>query len=360
MDQKLKTKSKSDNMSDKISIEFDSLVKKIPNIGYDWHKKELIKNANLNKKFIGRNIQEIPEISKIKKDSCIIISAGPSIHKQQSIKKILDSNYTGTTIAVDGSYVSCIKAGLFPDFVITMDPHPTRVVRWFGDPDFEKHTINDDYFTRQDLDLDFREDSVLHNKEIINLVDKNSQKSKLIISSTSSSTVTKRVIDTNFKDIFWYNPLVDDPEKKNSITRNLWELNKLPCINTGGTVGTVAWLIAASNLKFESIGLVGMDFGYHNEIPFDETQTYYELIDYVGSNIDFEKYFLFTENPVNGLKYYTDPTYYWYKKNFLDIVGRIPNAKTYNCTDGGTLVESPITLVKLDEFLLKFKKNNLD
>ena len=91
MGQKLKTKSKKVNMSDKISIEFDSLVKKIPNIGYDWHKNELIKNANLNKQFIGRNIKEIPEISKIKKDSCIIISAGPSIHKHQSIKKMMYS-----------------------------------------------------------------------------------------------------------------------------------------------------------------------------------------------------------------------------------------------------------------------------
>ena len=27
-------------MTDKISIEFDSLVKKIPDIGYDWHKND--------------------------------------------------------------------------------------------------------------------------------------------------------------------------------------------------------------------------------------------------------------------------------------------------------------------------------
>ena len=340
-------------MSDKISIEFDSLVKKIPNIGYDWHKKELIKNANLNKQFIGRNIKEIPEISKIKKDSCIIISAGPSIHKQQSIKKILDSNYTGTTIAVDGSYVSCIKAGLFPDFVITMDPHPTRVVRWFGDPDFEKHISNDDYYARQDLDIDFRNNSTSHNKEIIDLVDKYSKKTKILISSTSSSTVTKRVINTNFEDIYWYNPLVDNPDEKNSITRNVWNINKLPCINTGGTVGTVSWVIAASHFKIKTIG-------YHIEIPFKETQTYYELIDYVGSNIDFEKYFLFTENPINGKKYYTDPTYYWYKKNFLEIIEKVSNVSTYNCTDGGTLLEAPINLVSLDEYLLKYNKNKIN
>jgi len=347
-------------MTDKISIEFDSLVKKIPDIGYDWHKKDLLINANLNKHFIGMSIKELPEINEIKKDSCIIISAGPSVHKQQSIKKILDSSYTGTIIAVDGSYASCLKAGLFPDYVITMDPHLSRVVRWFGDPDFEKHTLNDDYFARQDLDLDFRDNSISHNKEIIDLVDKYSHRSKLLIASTSSSAVVNRVINTNFDDIYWYNPLVDDPDNNNSITRKLWDLNKLPCINTGGTVGTVSWVIAAAHIKINTIGLVGMDFGYHNDIPFNETQTYYELIDYVGSDIDFKKYFLFTEYPISGILYYTDPTYYWYKKNFLEIIDKVSDVRTFNCTDGGTLVEDKIILISLNDYLVKFSMKDLN
>jgi hypothetical protein len=278
----------------------------------------------------------------------------------------LDSYYTGTIIAVDGSYVACLKAGLYPDYVITMDPHPTRVVRWFGDPDFDKNTLNDDYyarddyFSRQDLDLDFREDSISHNKETIDLVDKYSHRSKLLISSTSSSTVVNRVINTNFNDIYWYNPLVDDPDNNNSITRKLWDLNKLPCMNTGGTVGTVSWVIATTHFKINAIGLVGMDFGYHNGIPFKDTQTYYELIDYVGQDIDFNKYFLFNKYPINGITYYTDPTYYWYKKNFLELIEKVPYVRTYNCTDGGTLVEDNIILVSLNDFLSKYKKKDIN
>ena len=89
-----------------------------------------------------------------------------------------------------------------------------------------------------------------------------------------------------------------------------------------------------------------------NEIPFNETQTYYELLDYVGSNIDFKKYFLFTEYPVTGVMYYTDPTYYWYKKNFLEIIEKVPKVRTFNCTDGGTLVDDKIIMSTLNDYLL--------
>ena len=346
-------------MVEQKTSEFEKLITRIPDIGYNWHKNDLIKNAKSNSNLIDKSIKELPKFNGIKKDTCIIISSGPSVRKQHSIKKILDSSYTGTIIAVDGSYVACLKAGLYPDYVITMDPHPSRVVRWFGDPDFEKHILNDDYFNRQDLDSDFRDNSISHNKEIIDLVNKHSHRSKLLIPSTSSSTVVDRVFKTNF-EIYWWNPLVDNPDNNISITRKLWNLNKLPCINTGGTVGTVSWLIAATHFKIDSIVLVGMDFGYHNDIQFNETQTYYELIDYVGSDIELEKYFLYTEYPIDGGIYYSDPTYYWYKKNFLEIIDKVPNARTYNCTDGGTLVEEKITITSLNDFLLKSKKGEFN
>jgi len=69
----------------------------------------------------------------------------------------------------------------------------------------------------------------------------------------------------------------------------------------------------------------------------------------------FKKYFPFTEFPLNGNLYYTDPTYYWYKKNLLEIIEKVPNVRTYNCTDGGTLVEDKIILVSLNDFLSKYK-----
>ncbi len=39
---------------------------------------------------------------------------------------------------------------------------------------------------------------------------------------------------------------MDDPTQTGSLTRRLYEMNKLPCMNTGGNVGTTAWIFANS------------------------------------------------------------------------------------------------------------------
>ena len=66
----------------------------------------------------------------------------------------------------------CLKSGIIPDYVLTLDPHPKRVVRWFGDYNFENNQLNDDYFARQDLDVDFRNNSIEQNLNNIELVNK--------------------------------------------------------------------------------------------------------------------------------------------------------------------------------------------
>ena len=80
---KLKKKLKKNKLSDGISLEFENLVNRIPDIGYEWHKKHLLKNAKLNNDHIEKSIKGLHGIIKIKKDSCIIISSGPSVHKQK-------------------------------------------------------------------------------------------------------------------------------------------------------------------------------------------------------------------------------------------------------------------------------------
>ena len=59
-----------------------------------------------------------------------------------------------------------------------MDPHAKRVVRWFGDPNYEENLDGDDYFSRQDLDIDLRENSLKNNIINIDLVNKFAPRSK--------------------------------------------------------------------------------------------------------------------------------------------------------------------------------------
>ena len=125
-------------------------------------------------------------------------------------------------------------------------------------------------------------------------------------------------------------------------------------MNTGGNVGSAAWVFASEILKIKKIALVGMDFGYYSDLPYEKTQTYYELVNFIGEkkliNKCFKKYIF----PLNDEEFYTDPTYYWYRKNFFELLKK-SNAKTYNCSEGGVLFSDLLECIHLDKFLELYK-----
>ena len=159
----------------KMNNKFLELSEKISKIGLKHHKKTLLNNAKINSHHIQKSINDIQSLKGDKKKSGIVISAGPSLHKLEMLKKIKDSDYTGSIIS-RWILFKMFKKWYCPDYVLTLDPHETRMVRWFGDPEFEKNTLNDDYFDRQDLDEEFRNNSVADNLKNIDLVNKFAKK----------------------------------------------------------------------------------------------------------------------------------------------------------------------------------------
>ncbi len=315
---------------DRESLIFRALVSKMSVLGLYKHEQVLIENAKYNKSKITRTIREIGSLEKKKAKSGIVICAGPSVYRKKLIQQIVESHYSGTTIAVDGSYVACLRAGLIPDYVVTLDPSPKRIVRWFGDPHLEENSKNDDYYKRQDLNIEFRKNSELENQKNINLVNHYGHLTKAIVSSSSPKNVVQRIEEAGFQT-FWFNPLVDDPKKESSLTKRLYLINKLPCMNTGGTVGTAAWVFASAVLKLPRIALIGMDYGYYYDTPLSQTQTYYEFLLEAGSDEKIKDYFITYQFPLTGEKFYTDPTYYWYRKNFFELLKK-PSCETFNST----------------------------
>jgi hypothetical protein len=331
---------------------FEQVVQDVPKIGRENHSQTLLHHAQENLKYFKKSINDLKALPEIEKESAIVISAGPSVHKFNSINRIRD-NYKGKIISIDGAYVNCLKRGVIPDYVLSLDPHLKRIVRWFGDPNFEENMAGDDYFDRQDLDVEFRKNSINQNLANIKLVNEHAHKTKLILCSSAPPQVVDRAIEAGF-DIYWWNPLVDNPSEPQSLTRKLYAVNKLPCMNTGGTVGTAAWVFASSILKIKSIGMVGMDLGYHMDTPYNMTQTYYELIQHVGLE-NLEKCFIRFTFPLTQVEYYTDPTYFWYRKNFLELLSK-SNSENLNCTEGGTLFGEHIQSMTLDTFFNRFNK----
>jgi hypothetical protein len=326
---------------------FSKLIRDIDGIAKAWHQDSIVDNCIKNKTYISKTISDLPEIKN--KEKAVVINAGPSLHHRKTLETLNKYNFNGPIIAIDGSYVKCLKAGIIPDYVLTMDPHAKRVVRWFGDPDYEENLDGDDYFSRQDLDIDFRADSLKHNRINIDLVNKFAPRTKLIIAATAHSSVVKRVKDSGF-EMYWWLPLVDDPESHDSLTRKMYEETRLPALNTGGNVGTSAWVFAQFWLEVQKVAVIGMDLGYYKNMPYEMTQGYYELLKHIGKDNLTDEYFPKIMNPLTKEEFYTDPTYFWYKKNILELT-KNSSTTLYNCTEGGTLCGDGIVNLYFDDFL---------
>ena len=174
------------------------------------------------------------------------------------------------------------------------------------------------------------------------------KESSLLLVLQLQKNLVERIMNVGF-DTYWWAPLVDNPEESNSLTRKMVKETNLPAMNTGGTVGTAAWIFALSKLKISNIAVVGMDLGYYSDdTSYFQTQTYECLIDEVGEE-NIEDYFPEFTYPTSGESFYIDPTYYWYRKNMLDLISS-SGSLVYNCTGGGTLIGPGVKCIELEDF----------
>lgn len=318
-----------------MSKRFNDVVDQITAIGLEHHRETILANSKANVPQIRQSIREVMPAA----GPCMVVSAGPSLYRQHILRR-LHGRFQGTIVATDGAYIQCLKAGIVPDYVVTIDPHPTRMVRWFGDPNFKENMNGDDYFARQDLDVEFRKNSEVENEANTRLVDQ--YRASLVIASTAPQNVVERTKDFNR---YWFAPLVDDPQKEDSLTKDIVDATGLPALNTGGTVGTAGWVFSHEVLRAKSIAVVGMDFGYYMETPFAQTQSWNLLKDKPGIISDYYPHF-------TGYwgEFYTDPTYFWYRQNFLDLL-KASGSKVVNCGEAGLLFGSNVDCMSLDEWL---------
>ena len=143
-----------------------------------------LENARKNKHLVKKSILDIQD--KHEEKGALLISAGPSL-KRIDPAVIKDSGFKGSIVSVDASLPFCLKNGIIPDCVVSVDEDPVRIIRWYGDPEFENRKY-DDYFTKKYGGSKTFEDEVRANKEYIELVNKHAPKIKAII-ATSVTTM---------------------------------------------------------------------------------------------------------------------------------------------------------------------------
>ena len=305
-----------------------------------------LENVRLNLPYSKCTILDLatPPTSK-SPGSAIVIAAGPSLHRKNPVRTILKNGYDGEVVAVDGALGHCLRNGLVPDYVVTLDPHPTRVCRWFGDSELESRQ-DDDYFRRQEMDPYLGVNEYARNKELIDLVNRHGPRIKAIISTSVAPAVTRRCLEAGM-ELYWWNPIFDDVEDPESMTQTVYRLNKVPCMVSGGNVGSAAWIFVHQVLRRKEVALVGMDLSYTPDTPIEKTQYSKEIQDLFGEKA--ADAFIHVYNPYLKETWYADPAYYWYRQTFLEMA-READCVTFNCTEGGILFGDPIRFVPLLKF----------
>jgi len=326
------------------------LVANMESITHDRIASLGLENARLN----ARSLNQGQSLSALRKeavgqgDSAIVVAAGPSIRRRDPGKLIQQFGYTGAIIASESALLYCLRQDIIPDLVVSLDPHRSRILRWFGDPHLTREKIEaDDYFSRQDLDESFSNELKV-NEEILELCNRYGSQIRIALSTSAAAAVVRRVLEIGMQ-VYWWNPMYDDPDHPESLTRQLQRQNKLPSVNAGGNVGSACWMMASAVLDKARVAITGMDFSYYSDTPYRNTQYYNEAVALVGEE-QLDSFFIRVYNTYLEDWFYTDPAYYWYRQSFLEMV-RESTAVTYNCTEGGIIFGEGIHFIPLKEFL---------
>ncbi|MEC9347189.1 MAG: hypothetical protein VYB54_13250 [Pseudomonadota bacterium] len=296
----------------------------------------------------GRTLADLRDLGLGLGDSAVVIAAGPSLRRRDPVPILKAKGFRGAVIGTESALSHCLRQGLVPTVCVSVDPHPLRIVRWFGDPDLDDQRLaNDDYFRRQEQDPGFA-DEKRKNDELLALMAEHGTSLRIALGTTSSPDVVRRVHEIGMQ-VFWFNPMLDDPDLPGSQTMELYRRNGLPCMNSGGNVGGACWMLASAVLGKARVAVTGMDLGYHADTPLLNTQYYYEALALAGEDRVHEMY-IDIHNPHTGEWYYTDPAYYWYRSAMLEMV-RDSDCETHNCSGGGTLFGDDIRWTPLETFI---------
>ena len=195
---------------------FKKIQKNLSSITSKSIKKIAFENARKNLKFLkkGKSIVYIKNYRFKKKTSnALIVSGGPSLREINHINLIKKNQKKIIIISTDGSLFFLLENNIIPDLIVSLDPHPTRIIRWFGDEKLNKKKLKEDnYFRSQDIDIKFKNE-VKVNQQILSLTKKNGAKFNIALCTSAPINVTKRLLKIKSK-IFWWNPFLDNPNLK--------------------------------------------------------------------------------------------------------------------------------------------------
>ena len=291
-------------------------------------------NFGLNLPYIrgGKAINDLEGVGKGK--AAIVIGAGPSLKKNKHLEMLAENDFDGYIFVCDGILREALKAGVtpekFPEYYCgTVDGNRELIWRHYDDP----------------------------------LVDKYGKGIKGLFTSMAAPNARERAEKAGI-EIYWYNPWFDDWRKNESFTRLSGMMTKtedkpkgIGCIRSGGNVGNSLWSVAFSVFNSGKICLIGMDTGYLDGTPIEETPYYRTILQSAGGDVNVAaKYFRRIYNPYFKCYCLVDFVFDSYRKVWLELASKVPKEYiTLNCSEGGSLFSDYIKCMRFADFLNHYK-----
>jgi len=282
-----------------------------------WQLKEELWADNLAKNIpvvrTGRDIKELP---KINSSSAVVVGAGPSIERHGHLKLLGESGYGGAIIACDKVLAPCLKVGVEPDIMISVDG-AQAISKFFDDPIIAENRKT---------------------KVALNVI-------------THPDTINKIPHEKYF-----FMTAYDDPLGKKSMTRLIHFMTRKTIMSSFGCAGGQAVNLAMF-LGADPVIMVGMDYGYPSDTPLEQT-SYYKSYRWLAerSGKKVEEYFTKIQNPETGERVMLDLNWSVYRELFLRHMRMMKNkTRVVNCTPTSSLFGEGIESMPLEGALEKWR-----
>lgn len=288
----------------------------------------------------GKSVSDIvPDVSKSEPEkdlgSAIIMGRGPSIFTLKHLEKLAASDYNGAIFTSDGILIDALKHGVTPEkfsnyYCLSVDGNSEKIWKWYDD----------------------------------RLVDQYANKIKFILNSTVAHNVYQRIKEVG-GEAYWFNAMMDYWPGQESITRVMSASlrgprrpNGLVRIATAGNCGASLWIQACSIFRRFTICLIGLDMGYPDGMPLEQTYYYDKLFKAVQGNMEFVKaQFTTMYNPDFKCTVIQDPIFKHYTSSFYELLAAGHRVvKTYNSSHGAIVGRPDLSLacIPFEEFLSRF------
>jgi len=166
-------------------------------------------------------------IPKKERGPAIVIGRGPSLYEKGQLRILKEYQKKFTIFACDGTLCDCLRVGVLPDYVVSVDGNPFLILRYYGDWDFTLHYPNTSPH------------QIKQNTENIILVNEMARYIKCLLNALCHRNLFQRVKQAGFQ-IYTFQPMWDDPREW-GISRVLGIMSAsrknphgVPLIPTGG------------------------------------------------------------------------------------------------------------------------------